>query len=261
MKKNPEVDQFCHLNPNEINVGQEHQPRLNFDLAEQKRMIQSVRDYGILNPVLVRKDGDTFVLVAGESRLRAAKEVGLETVPCIIVDGDPYEIPLVENIVRSDLSAFEEAQALLKLKLLKKYTGKEIAAIIGRSEATVSEIMSINRLPESVKDILSRDNRFTRAELLPIAKAPADKMVEMFEKLLASKDAEDGVLTVGDDGSAPAPTKKSPVAVLQQAVEGLIKRLNAAKLDDVEGEALVTFNELLRSLHALIGEKLNMQVS
>jgi len=132
------------------------QPRKEFgDLSE---LAQSIKDKGILEPILVRAKNGNYEIIAGERRFRAAKVVGLKEVPCIehdVADNEALEISIIENIHRQDLSVIEEAFSYKSLGELYGYTHKEIAEKTGRSRVTVTEMITITQLPES---IISRCN-------------------------------------------------------------------------------------------------------
>ncbi|NJN63712.1 MAG: ParB/RepB/Spo0J family partition protein [Acidobacteria bacterium] len=141
-----------------IEIGKIHpnptQPRRQMtDIAE---LAESIRERGILEPILVRPLGeDRFEIVAGERRFRAASEVGLTVVPCVELDVDDrgcLEISLIENLQRRDLTLFEEAEAIGRLVDEFAYTHEQVARRLGRSRPSVTELLSLNRMPERVKD-------------------------------------------------------------------------------------------------------------
>lgn len=159
----------------EINVkdlqGDPSQPRKYFDPAAQQDLVNSLQKQGILQPILFRsgEDGTLFV-VAGERRLQAAKEAGLETIPAILVEGNYSEIALVENLLRQDLTAIEVAEALDHIMKEQGYNQEEITSIIGKAKSTVSEILSLNRLPDEIRDECRNDPSASRKALIAIAK-------------------------------------------------------------------------------------------
>ena len=160
------------LSPNPV------QPRKYFNDEELVELSQSIKNYGILNPLTVRVRGGKYELVAGERRLRAAKLAGLEEVPCILIDvnlEDASLIALIENLQRRDLDFIEEANGLSQLIRLFGMSQEEAARRIGKSQSAVANKLRLLRLPEDVLAAL-RDNalseRHGRALLrLPTAEA------------------------------------------------------------------------------------------
>ena len=129
------------------------QPRKQFDDAALKELSQSIKCYGILNPLTVRCRGGNYELVAGERRLRAAKLAGLRDVPCILIDvnmEDAGLIALIENLQRRDLDFIEEAQGLSRLIRMFGLSQEEAAKRIGKSQSAVANKLRLLRLPEDV---------------------------------------------------------------------------------------------------------------
>jgi len=148
-----------------------HQPRKQFgDLSE---MIASIKEKGILEPILVRNHEGQYQIIAGERRYQAAKAAGLQRVPCIEVDVDQrgmLEISLIENLQRKDLSPFEEAAALQRLSDQFRYTHEEIARKLGKSRTVVTEMLSLNRLPEEIQDRCRQADIVSKSMLLQIVR-------------------------------------------------------------------------------------------
>jgi ParB family chromosome partitioning protein len=146
------------------------QPRRYFDEEALADLAASIREHGILQPVLVRPRADGhFQLVAGERRWRAARIAGLTEVPAIVEqidDESALEIAIIENLQREDLSPLEEAEALAALIERHGYSHAEVAQLIGKSRPYVSNTLAITRLPEAVKNDLNREGRAVSRELL-----------------------------------------------------------------------------------------------
>jgi ParB family chromosome partitioning protein len=183
-----------------------NQPRRRFDgIAE---LVSSIKEKGILEPILVRKRADRFQIIAGERRFRAAREAGLTNIPCIELDVDDrgcLEISLVENIQRRDLTPFEEADALAQLKEGFGYTHDQIARKLGRSRTTITETLLIATIPEKIRKKCDAARIATRTTILQLARLPDE---ESMEKMIAA--IQDGGLNRddvrrlvrGDDDSA-----------------------------------------------------------
>jgi ParB family transcriptional regulator, chromosome partitioning protein len=129
----------------------ENQPRKDFgDLGE---LADSIKEKGILEPIIVRPRDGKFEIIAGERRLQAAKLAGLTEVPCIeydVPDNEALELSIIENIQRKDLNVFEEAFSIQTLAEIYGYTHQDIAQKIGKSRVTVTELIRVTDLPEEI---------------------------------------------------------------------------------------------------------------
>ena len=132
-----------------------YQPRRIFDEEKLRELAVSIKEFGIVQPLVVRKKGEAFELVAGERRLRAAKLAGLANVPVVIKDYDDtkmMEIALIENIQRHDLNPIEEAQGLRRLMSEFKLTQEQVAEKVGRSRVAVTNILRLLNLPQEIQN-------------------------------------------------------------------------------------------------------------
>lgn len=136
-----------------------HQPRLAFDQAALDELAASIKEHGLLQPLVVtRLDSGDYQLIAGERRLRAAKQAGLSTVPVVIKDvseQQQLELALIENIQRADLDPMEEARAYAVLEDQFGLKHDDIAKRVGKSRSTVSETLSLLKLPLEVQALVS----------------------------------------------------------------------------------------------------------
>ena len=131
-----------------------YQPRTHFDQRALEELCASVKSFGILQPITVRRLGGTYELVAGERRLRAAKMAGLTSVPAVIVNLDEEDsalIALLENLQRCDLTFLEEAEGYENLMRLHGLTQEQIAQKIGKTQSAVANKLRLLRLPSIVK--------------------------------------------------------------------------------------------------------------
>ena len=165
------------------------QPRKHFDDGELRELSESIRTYGILNPLTVRLRCGKYELVAGERRLRAAKLAGLREVPCILVDVNLEEaglLALVENLQRKDLDFLEEAEGLRKLIRMFALSQEEAARRIGKSQSAVANKLRLLKLPEDVLEALRQNGlseRHGRALLrLPDGESQRAALSVMLEK-------------------------------------------------------------------------------
>ena len=132
-----------------------YQPRVKFSEDELEALTDSVREQGILQPLLIRKDDDGYELIAGERRLKAARRAGLTQVPAIIrdiSDAELLEISIIENIQRENLNPMEEAEAYQRLMDEFGMTQEQVATRVGKSRPAVANFLRLNHLPDEIKD-------------------------------------------------------------------------------------------------------------
>lgn len=166
-----------------------YQPRCNFDEEKLQELAASIKEFGVVQPVVVRKKGRSYELVAGERRLRAAGLAGLTKVPAIVKDYDDakmMEIALIENIQRHDLNLIEEAQGLRRLMQEFKLTQEQTAEKVGRSRSAVTNILRLLNLPEQVqKQIINGVLTMGQAKQLLGLPKP-EQMCEVAEAIIAN---------------------------------------------------------------------------
>lgn len=130
------------------------QPRIDYNEEKLLELKNSIREQGVLQPILVRVKGDGYEVVAGERRLKAARSLKMETVPVIIknvTDKEALEIALVENIQREELNPIEEAKAFRKLIDEFQYTQEEVAQAVGKDRSTITNLLRVLNLPENIQ--------------------------------------------------------------------------------------------------------------
>lgn len=148
-----------HYIPLERIVPNPHQPRREFDEEALQELADSIRVYGVLQPVTVRRSGSVYELVAGERRLRAAGLAGLRELPCLVAqvgEEDSALLALIENLQRRDLNYLEEAAAIAQLVGRWGLSQEEAARKLGKSQSAVANKLRLLRLPESVCQVLRR---------------------------------------------------------------------------------------------------------
>jgi len=169
------------------------QPRKVFSDDEINMLAKSIKENGLLQPILVKEleDGQ-LIIVSGERRFRAHQRLELETIPAWFTTGDPEELALVENLVREDLSAMEAAEALKKFAdRFNIKTHEDLGNRIGKGKSTVSEILSLNDLSENIRNTIRGDKRFALRELKKIATYKTPKAQEkLFVAYKAKIEAE-----------------------------------------------------------------------
>jgi ParB family chromosome partitioning protein len=154
------------------------QPRKRFDEAKLEELAASIREHGVVEPILVRRHGERYRIVAGERRWRAAQRAGLREIPALVrdaTDRQAFELALVENLQRTDLNAVEEAEAYEVLVREHGLTQEQVALRVGKDRSTVANALRLLKLPGDVRDLV-RDGRLEMGHaraLLPLERADA----------------------------------------------------------------------------------------
>ena len=139
-----------------------NQPRKHFDQEALEELAASIKQHGVVQPIITVKNGKSYIIIAGERRYRAAQLAGLSSLPAIVRsfgEQEKLEISLIENVQREDLSKLELAAAYLKLHDEFSLDYKEIGVRVGRSESAVVNIMRLLRLPLKAKEALNKNNK------------------------------------------------------------------------------------------------------
>jgi ParB family chromosome partitioning protein len=167
----------------------QYQPREHFDEEELASLAESIREVGILQPVLVRETDDGYELVAGERRWRAARRVGLQHIPALVRntdDASALEHALVENVHRADLNVLEEAAAYQQLIEDFGLTHEEIAIRVGRSRTTVTNTLRLLQLPPAVQRMV-RDRSLTMGHARALLGSPDRALQERLAKRIVAE--------------------------------------------------------------------------
>jgi ParB family chromosome partitioning protein len=156
----PVSENISGVNELEVNkiVKNKYQPRLSFDDEAQKELISSIKEKGLIQPIIVRKMENGYELIAGERRFRAAKALGMQKVPAIIKDvsdEESLELSLIENIQRENLNPIDEAKAYKRLATEFNMSQDNISAKVGKERATVANSMRLLNLPDDIQGKLS----------------------------------------------------------------------------------------------------------
>lgn len=164
------------------------QPRTSLGNIEE--LAASIREKGVLEPILVRQLGsNTYQIISGERRFRAAALAGLDEIPAIELDVDDkeqVEIALVENIQRKDLTAFEEAEGFLLLQQKFGYTHEKISQVIGKSRTTITETLLINEIPDRIRAMCREAGISNKSVLVQVARAAGEEAMEEVVRAFAA---------------------------------------------------------------------------
>jgi ParB family transcriptional regulator, chromosome partitioning protein len=217
------------LSPNE------QQPRLTMDEARLDELAQSIKSKGIIQPILVRRDGAAYRIIAGERRWRAAQRAGLRKVPVVVRDvaqddKQLLELALIENLQRENLNPVDEALAYQRLAEDFSLTQDQIAAAVGKDRSSVANFIRLLRLPEEVRGDLATGALSTghARALLPLPDATAQRHAarEVISRGLSVREAEALVkklLAQGTAAAAPTPSKESAKDVHTRAAEDRLR--------------------------------------
>lgn len=193
-----------------------YQPRQTFDQEKLVELANSIKEYGVLEPIIVTKSIKGYEIVAGERRTKACELVGIEKIPAIVKDfsdEDMMQIALLENIQRENLTAIEEAEAISNLLKVLNITQDELAKKIGKSRSYITNLLGLLNLPESIKnDILHGDISMGHAKVL--SKLEDQKLV----KDLAEKIKKDNISVreLEKIASNPNYKRKNPIVKIKE---------------------------------------------
>ncbi len=204
------------LKPSEITVT-DGQPRKSFDEYELKQLTDSIRSSGIIQPISVRKTESGYILIAGERRLRAAAAAGLRRVPCVVHKTDEETAALysiIENMQRSSLTVFEEAEGINRLINEYGMSQSEAAERLGIAQSTLSNKLRLLRLDESVKErIISAG--LTERHARALLRLPDDKRNEALDRIIAEgltlRQTEEYIFDILNPAQEPDDAPDEPV--------------------------------------------------
>jgi len=216
------------------------QPRTAFDPVDLQNLAASLRTSGVLQPILVRRSGTQFQIVAGERRWRAAKLAGLERIPALvkdISDETAAVLGLVENVQRTDLNAIEKAKAFQQIQTLTKASQRDLARQVGLERSTVTNLLRLLELPEEVQEMVSGGSLTMGHARALLGLAGADEQnavaVEIVKKRLNVRQVEAMVNSLNEATEPPRDGKrrKAPSGRpvwLNEIEENLAEALGAA---------------------------------
>ncbi|KRT74015.1 MAG: ParB family protein [Deltaproteobacteria bacterium CSP1-8] len=202
---------FLRIPVSEIR-GSGQQPRRSFSPEELRDLVESVREKGVLQPVIVRPTAAGYELVAGERRLRAAQAAGVGTIPAIVKkfsDRESLEAALVENVQRADLNAIELAEAYHRLAVEFSLSHEEIARRVGKDRVTVANTVRLLKLPAAVKQAVV-DGRLSAGHARALLSAPAGRLLAIFEAVLHKGLSVREVERLCQEGERKATPRKPP---------------------------------------------------
>ena len=246
-KKNQQTIKEVDLK--DINPGR-FQPRTNFDSEKLSELTNSIKNHGVISPILVREVGlNKYEVIAGERRLRASKAANLKTIPCIIdqkKDQDALESALIENLQREDLNAVEEARGYDRLKREFGLTQDEVASATGKARSTIANSLRLLTLPTKVLDMLS-SGQIEKGHAKLLASLDEQEAIKAAENIIKNK------LTVKDLSNQSSIKKKNSLKtkttkdtdlliVEQEMSEGFGHKVEIEAKNKKTGKVVITYN-------------------
>ncbi len=219
-----EKSSVLEIDVNEIDPNLQ-QPRKRFDEEKLEELAQSIRTYGIVQPIIVQRNGSRYTIIAGERRYRAARMAGLAQVPAVIKEFSEMEfmeVSLVENLQREDLNPIEEAQAMRLLMVEHDLTQDELSSRLGKSRSAVANTLRLLSLPEEVCNmVMSEELSSGHARCLVALPSDKDKIAlarRIVSEGLSVRDTE--ALASETSGKKPAPHKIKNAAPEIESAQG-----------------------------------------
>ena len=231
------------------------QPRTQLGNIEE--LAASVREKGVLEPILVRNIGpNRYQIISGERRFRAATMAGLDEIPAIELDVDDreqLEIALIENIQRKDLTPFEEAEGLYILQQKFGYTHEKISQVIGKSRTTVTETLLINDIPDRIRAMCREAGISSKSVLVQVARAGSEEAMEQVVRAQAAGELSREELR-RQTATKPEPKKagrpKNYVFAVKDKSLPFSLNVQFKKPNVEKSEVIEAVRELLRRLEA-----------
>ena len=205
-------------------IPNKYQPRKVFDEKALNTLAESIKTYGIINPILVRKKEDKYEIIAGERRFRAAKQIGLKEIPAIIKNADEQqmaELALIENLERQSLSPIEEAKSYEEIMRIGNHTQENLAKKIGKSQGAIANKIRLLSLPEEIQDALANKKISERHARSLINVKNETKQIELLNRIMTEK------LTVKEtEEIINSQEKEIDEDEIKQAISDIMKSLN-----------------------------------
>ncbi len=239
------------LNSIELNP---HQPRRSFDDERLAEMAESIKERGVLQPILVRRTSQGYQLVAGERRLRAAKIAGLSSIPCLMVQADDtqsLEIALVENLQRENLNPIEEARGYDELLTRFGLTQEEISGRVGRDRSTVANSLRLLKLPPNIQEDLEvgRISPGHARAILSLDPKPLQAKLwsRIIEKGLSVRQAETMARELKEKTSEKPKAERRPPDILEleeKLMATLGTKVQVKPVSQTSGKIVIHYNKL-----------------
>jgi ParB family transcriptional regulator, chromosome partitioning protein len=231
------------------------QPRRYIDPDKLNELADTIKQKGLLQPLIVQIDENRdYTLIAGERRLLACKMAGVTRVPVIVKTGERAELALIENIQREDLNPVDEAEALNALMITHRCTQEEVASKVGKARSTVAETLSLNKLPQEIKEACRRSDSFSRRQLVEIAKQETrEAMLNLFEQArkdgLKSDELRRITRNPGQEKNPAEPVKK------MKSFNKFVQKIDPSIYDEEKKDEIATeLNLLIENLKNMLDQ-------
>lgn len=212
LSETPSLKSSDYVDINNVIPGK-YQPRTEFDKESLNALAESIKEKGVLQPLLVRRQGNNYEIIAGERRWRASKLAGLNEVPIIVKefsDQEVLEVALVENLLRENLSAIEEAEAFQRLIDEFSHTQEALSQIVGKSRSHIANTLRLLNLPDNVKELIKEGKLSAGHARALVGLEEAEKLAKMIiEKDLSVRQVEDLVAKQKEPQKPKVAKKKS----------------------------------------------------
>ena len=237
------------VSTNNISAGR-FQPRSNFDEGKLLELTESIKNHGVISPILVREVGlNQYEVIAGERRLRASKKAGLETIPCLVdqkQDQDALESALIENLQREDLNAVEEARGYDRLKREFGLTQDEVASSTGKARSTIANSLRLLNLSSKVLDMLA-SGQIEKGHAKLLASMSSDDAEKAANNIIKNK------LSVKELSGISASKKTTPKSIKKtkdtdllnvevEMSEGFGHKVEIEAKNKKSGKVIITYN-------------------
>ncbi|MBQ7456243.1 MAG: ParB/RepB/Spo0J family partition protein [Desulfovibrio sp.] len=236
-----------------------NQPRRSFEAEPLEALKLSIAREGLLQPIACVVDAHgQLIIAAGERRFRAVLDLGWETVPTRIVEGNLEDLAIMENMIREDLNPMERALAMQKYLDQHKISRKKLAVILGMARNSISEILSLNRLPQYIQDVIINDKRYSLHNMRVIARIRNEKEQKAkFEKLRAKIENLEGEDTKKTESKTPfqADVKRDRLTKMTKEVKRLQVSYSKQELKELKPQIRMLYEQLQALLYK-IGDEL-----
>ncbi len=218
--------------PVELIIPNPAQPRKTFEKEPLDALKLSIEREGLLQPVAVLKSMDgKFIIAAGERRYRACCELGWKTVPARVVDGNLDDLALMENMIREDLNPMERARAMARYLDEHKMSRKKLSTVLGIARNSISEILSLNKLPLYIQDIIIADKRYSLHNMRIIARIrDSEEQRAKFDRL-RSKIEKNEKTTIESQ-----PSKKFNAHIKRERLKKIVKEVKHLQISFTKQE-------------------------
>ena len=211
-------------------IPNKYQPRKIFDEKALNTLAESIKNYGIINPILVRKKDDKYEIIAGERRFRAAQKIGLTEIPVIIKNANEQqmaELALIENLERQGLSPIEEAKSYEEIMRIGNQTQASLATKIGKSQSSIANKIRLLSLPQEVQDALAHKKISERHARSLLSINDKERQIELLNQIIKEK------LTVKETEQI-INSKEIDEEEIKKAISDIMKSLNISDDEDEE---------------------------